>query len=227
MPTLRISPGTSPRSTVPTRIGTPIAVAAAAICWAASGLRSGSMSLEFSGQTTRSGCGCRPAATSAASCWVARTWLSSTARRWALKSRPRRGTLPCTIATVTAVPRPGRATGSQAGPATSNAPHAPAIRPRGAGADRAGATASATRTPPAAATAKVTSGAPPNTASRSPGASPWLNASRPHGNPPNGARSRSASCAIQSRPISQRPQRPPPVGQRRQPRRRPARAAPR
>ena len=32
--------------------------------------------------------------------------------------------------------------------------------------------------------------------------SPWLNASRPHGNPPNGARSRSASCGTQSSPVS-------------------------
>ena len=70
------------------------------------------MSLEFSGHTTRSGRGRRPAATSAASVAVARTWLSSTARRCALKSRPSRGTLPCTMATVTAavagVPRPAR-----------------------------------------------------------------------------------------------------------------------
>ena len=48
----------------------------------------GSMSEEFSGQITRSGRGTRPAATSAASSAVRRTWLSSTARRWALKSRP-------------------------------------------------------------------------------------------------------------------------------------------
>ena len=39
---------------------------------------------------------------------VAWTWLSSTARRWALKSSPSRGTLPCTTATVTAGPLGGR-----------------------------------------------------------------------------------------------------------------------
>ena len=55
------------------------------------------MSLEFSGHTTRSGCWARPAATSAASARVALTWLSSTARRWALNSSPSRGTLPWTI----------------------------------------------------------------------------------------------------------------------------------
>ena len=41
--------------------------------------------------------------------------------------------------------------------------------------------------------ANVTSGAPPSAAYRSSGESPWLNASRPHGKPPNGVRSRSAS----------------------------------
>ena len=46
------------------------------------------------------------------------------------------------------------------------------------------------------ATANVTSGAPPAAASRSSGDVSWLNASLPHGNPPNGARSRSASCAV-------------------------------
>ena len=67
---------------------------------AASGLASGSMSEEFSGQMTTIGCGARPARTSSDSRSVSRTWLSSTARRWALNSSPSRGTLPCTAATV-------------------------------------------------------------------------------------------------------------------------------
>lgn len=80
--------------TVPTRIGAPTATDACVMSVAASELRSGSISDAFSGHTTRSGAGCLPASTSAASAIVSRTWLSSTARRCALKSSPRRGTLP-------------------------------------------------------------------------------------------------------------------------------------
>ena len=84
-----------------------------------------------------------PAATSAASCSVSATWLSSTARRWALKSRPSRGTLPCTaaIVTVRTGARAGRRgssrrqrTGRAARPArpapaaATAAPHRPARR---------------------------------------------------------------------------------------------------
>ena len=65
-----------------------MACAATAIWSAASWLASGSMSDEFSGQMTNNGCGARPARTSSASRIVSRTWLSSTARRWALKSSP-------------------------------------------------------------------------------------------------------------------------------------------
>ena len=69
----------------------------------------------------RPGAGGGPAATSAASCSVTRTWLSSTARRWALKSRPSRGTLPCTAAIVTVRPAATRRGGSSAasGPVAS------------------------------------------------------------------------------------------------------------
>ena len=59
---------------------------------------------------------------------------------------------------------------------------------------------SASRPPPA--TANVTSGAPPSAANRSAGESPWLNASRPHGKPPNGIRSRRASWPTQSTPVA-------------------------
>jgi hypothetical protein len=51
---------------------------------------------------------------------------------------------------------------------------------------------------PTAATAAVTSGAPPSEASGVNGPSAWLNASRPQGNPPNGARPRSASWPTQT-----------------------------
>ena len=69
--------------------------------------------------------------------------------------------------------------------------------PAAAGADAPpGRPARAARRPRA--TANVTSGAPPSAASRSSGESPWLNASRPHGKPPNGVRSRSASCSTHS-----------------------------
>ena len=73
---------------------------------------------------TNCGCGALPARTSSASRIVSRTWLSSTARRCALKSRPSRGTLPCTAATVTAGrspdPAPACRTCGQTSTAVSN-----------------------------------------------------------------------------------------------------------
>ena len=79
---------------------------------------------------TNIGCGARPARTSSASSRVSRTWLSSTARRWALNSSPSRGTLPCTAATVMAgsSPAPHRTAGRAASQrvASSTTPmHAP------------------------------------------------------------------------------------------------------
>ena len=185
------------RSTVPTRIGAPTARAARSIAAAASGLRSGSMSEEFSGQITRSGCGARPAATSAASCSVRRTWLSSTARRWALKSRPRRGTLPWIAATVTvrlrspggaarsAASRRQRASGSERGTSAARDGAQPVdVGRTGARSDDR---APARQSRPAS-TANDSSGAPPIAASGSSGPSGWPNPTRPHGNPPNGHR---------------------------------------
>ena len=51
---------------------------------------------------------------------------------------------------------------------------------------------------PTAATASVTSGAPPTAANGVSGVWPWLKASRPQGKPPNGSRSRRASSPTQS-----------------------------
>ena len=174
---------------------------------AARGSRVGSTSLEFSGQITRSGWSTSPAATRPASATVASTWLLRTCRRWALKSRPSRGTLPCTMATVTGAPPPadGDPSGTSS-PAAINAT-APSASPAPRSTDgrvrtRHGRQAAVTSRPPATATAKVTSGAPPRAANRSSGESPWLNATRPHGKPPNGVRSRSASCATHSTPVT-------------------------
>ena len=60
----------------------------------------GSTAVEFSGHTTKSGCGCSPAATASASSWVSRTWLAVTSRWTATTSSPVPGTSPCTAATV-------------------------------------------------------------------------------------------------------------------------------
>ena len=125
------------------------------------------------------------------------------------RRRRRRRRRPARAARPRHAPAPRR-------PARPPAPHRPARRAaprRGASA----ASAAATSSPPASATAKVTSGAPPSAASRSSGESSWLNASRPHGNPPNGVRSRSASCPTHSSAGQRRPRPPAPVGQRRHP----------
>ena len=47
---------------------------------------------------------------------------------------------------------------------------------------------------PVNATRKVNTAVPPHHAAGSHGASAWLNASLPHGQPPKGTRSRNASC---------------------------------
>ena len=167
----------------------------------ASGLRSGSMSLEFSGQITRSGCGARPARTRAARSRVPRAWLSRTARRSALNSSPGSGTLPWTAATCTLRP-PAEGTRGTASPPSRTARSAAAQSTRAAtglpGARSGGRITATASSAPAAATAAETSGAPPIAASPRVGA--WLceKASRPHGNPPNGVAERAASCATHS-----------------------------
>ena len=130
-----------------------------------------------------------PAATSAASCSVTRTWLSSTARRCALKSRPSRGTLPCTAAIVTVrTGEPSRraAAARPAGPPRARRARAARARRRPAPPDGPGAAPASPSASPASTVANDSSGAPPTAATGSSGPSGWPNATRPHGNPPNG-----------------------------------------
>ena len=172
---------------------------------------------------TNIGCGARPARTSSASRIVSRTWLSSTARRWALKSSPSCGTLPCTAATVTDGRR--RRRHRNAGPRARSAAVATArgrcthraARPRAAP-SRVGLRSSprrhqstisnaiAARPNPTSVTANDTSGAPPICASGSSGPSVWPKPTTPQGNPPNGTVDLSHSG---QRPQSGEPQRPP------------------
>jgi hypothetical protein len=88
--------------------------------------------------------------------------------------------------TASATPTNGTATNTTA-PSTR-----PGTRPWTA------AMTAAARPAPASATAAVTSGAPPSGANQRSGESAWLNAHRPHGKPPNGNRSRSASSVTQA-----------------------------
>ena len=76
--------------------------------------RNGSTAVEFSGQTTKSGRGCSPAATASARSSVSRTWLAVTSRWTAGTLRPVPGTSPCTAATV-AVPLRSSGNGTSAG----------------------------------------------------------------------------------------------------------------
>jgi hypothetical protein len=138
------------------------------------------MSEAFSGHTTRSGRSTRPARTSAASRWVASTWLRSTCSRSPNGCIPTPGTLPCTSATVTGRPSPAptgsRRTGHGHRHSQQDQRDGPAPRPeRQHGRRRPGA--------PHSAVAKVTSGAPPTAAYGVNGDAVSAKASRPHGNP--------------------------------------------
>ena len=89
----------------PTRMGTPMASEAATMPALTSASVKGSTAVEFSGHTTRSGRGARPASTSAASCSVRATWLAVISRCTAGTSVPSPGTSPWTAATVSSSPR--------------------------------------------------------------------------------------------------------------------------
>ena len=64
-----------PSTIAPTRIGTPIAELAARMPELVSASSKGSTAVEFSGHTTRSGCGTSPASTCRARSTVASTWF--------------------------------------------------------------------------------------------------------------------------------------------------------
>src|SRR5680860_595986 len=100
MPTLR-TPPSGPSVSAPTRVGTPTSSTAPWMSSNTVGSLNGSMSVEFSGQITRSAWRASPAATCAAYSSVASTWLFRTARRSANASIPSPGTFPCTAATTT------------------------------------------------------------------------------------------------------------------------------
>src|ERR1022692_3292033 len=130
---------------------------------------------------------------------VAAAWLAVTVVARSRFGRFRRcGTLPCTVATIAVGPGPGVVAGirlpASAAPTAATA-SAPAVRRRpGRPRPNRVITAKATH-PPASARTKVSSGGPPIAAQRDVGAPAWLIASRPHGNPPHGNRSRTASWA--------------------------------
>ena len=88
-------------TTAPTRIGTPIACAAMLICSAASALANGSMSEEFSGQTTNCGCGAVRRLHVLGQLQGLADMVVQHRAPLALKSRPSLGTLPWMAATVT------------------------------------------------------------------------------------------------------------------------------
>ena len=109
------------------------------------------------------------------------------------------GTFPCTAATTAVGPPDAGSTGSAAPAAASPAAAAtaragPASRRESPGRPRDTRISQAS-VPPARATRNVSSGAPPTAAQPAVGAEAWLIASLPHGKPPHGQRSRSASAA--------------------------------
>ena len=96
-----LSTWSAPESTIaPTSTGTPTASTADSMPRLSPASRNGSDAVEFSGQSTKSGCGSRPASMSAPRSIVACTWFWVTWRGSSRMSSPSPGTLPCTTATV-------------------------------------------------------------------------------------------------------------------------------
>ena len=202
------------RAHLPTRIGASIACAATVICCGGVGVGAAGRCPRSSPARSRTSAAAparrarpRPAAS------VSRTWLSSTARRWALKSRPSRGTLPCTAATVidwvvggarAGVPdlRPDQRGGQQhdgdAGAGQHDRGRRRCRRCRRGATSARSPGAMAARLNPISATANDSSGAPPTCATASSGPSVWPKATTPHGNPPNGT--------VRLQPLLGRPQ---------------------
>ena len=106
MPVVCRSFGPGPSVTAPTRIGTLTACTAVSMSGRVSASLYGSMSVEFSGQITRSGFTCVPASTCFCRSSVAFMWFLVTVRARPRNSSPLPGTLPCTIAAVTVLPLP-------------------------------------------------------------------------------------------------------------------------
>ena len=168
------------------------------------------MSVEFSGQTTRSGAGRCPAATALASFSVAVAWLTVTTQSLpscAASEARTRGTLPWMAATTAVLALAGTgSSGSAAGrhetPAVAaNATAATTTgRRRPARPSVSAATKTQASVAPARATTKESTGGPPIAAQPCVGSPAWLIASRPHGKPPHGQRSRNASAATHQRP---------------------------
>ena len=159
------------------------------------------MSVEFSGQITRSGSGAAPAATSAASRWVAATWLSQHRPRCAegVQAGPRHVALDDGDREVRRS-SVGFAFGGKPDQAARGADHRDPDEGRGDQARPAVRTDNATQasSDPTRAIANVTAGAPPSAAYGVSVVAVCPKANRPQGNPPRGTRSRPASCATQS-----------------------------
>src|SRR5215472_11055450 len=160
------------------------------------------MSVEFSGQITRSGAGRKPARTWAANAIVAAAWFLVTVVARSCLGRFRAcGTLPWTAATTAVGPGPGvqRQIRLPASAPATAATVATAARARGwrkrarrlptlvaaRGRDQPSSVITRyARQAPASATTNVSSGGPPIAAQPAVGAAAWLIARRPHGTPP-------------------------------------------
>lgn len=132
-------------------------------------------------------------------------WLSRTARRWELKSRPSRGTLPWIAATVAV---PSSAESSTSGRAARAAATGTRTAAAVAAAARRGSSpvlrwirkrrTASKRPKPHRTTAKERSGVPPSAASGRNTLSACPKAILPQGKPPNGTPARSASSSVQT-----------------------------
>ncbi len=228
------SAGSGPSASVPTRIGTPTALAAWSISACASGLRIGSMSEAFSGQSTRSGSATRPARgvggqRERRGDVVAQHGLAlgvEVQARAAARcpARPR----PCTGGSAWSASPPPPPPPRSPPPARPARPRPAAHRARGGPARLAGEGQDERREQAAGERDRegdqrrpAVRGQPGQRRVR------LANASRPHGNPPNGPRSRTASCADPQRraPTAASPAaaRSPPARPRARPRTRPRR----
>ena len=190
---------TSSTVKVPTKIGTPTESTASLINARAWRSRKGLTSEEFSGHSTIS-----TSSPESASSWVTLTWLSNTALRCALNSKPKRGTLPWIAATlIVSVVCSGWLTPSCARKLSPNGTKAQTIatpripHPLKACLSMPPRTSISTAAiaVPTVAAATVTSAGPPQAARKAKGPSTCPQPSRTQENPPKGAEDRSNSTA--------------------------------